>query len=133
MTFPAPWRKAAIEVWQTGIGNDLGARVVLVVDGKSTLMFENHQDALLSFVHVFWSEDEREVGVLLSGMNTFKLAWDVRSRREIPFESIKSRFARSIETTYRVPKGVDPFRWVGEPEAQSAFFALHPEIHLSYR
>ena len=133
MTFESPSHSSAVEIWQTGIANDFGTRVALVVDGRRTFVFENRRDALVSFVHVYWSPEERQASVLLSGLNYFVLAWDLRSGRPIPFESLRNDFARSIETTYRVPKGVDPFKWTGEAEAQKAFFALHPDIHLSYR
>jgi len=133
MTFRSPSRRASLEVWQTGIANDFGTRVALVSNGTRRFVFENRRDALVSFVDVYWSPDERRVGVLLYGFNYFTLAWDTRSAQAISFDSLRNDFARSIESSYHVPKGVDPFQWLGGPEAQKAFFAQHPEIHLTYR
>lgn len=133
MTFASPSHRGAVEIWQTGTANDFGTRVVLVFDERRKVVFENRRDAYVSFVHVYWPADERRVGVLLSGLNYFTLAWDTRSAQPISFDSIRDDFARSIESSYNVPKELDPFKWSGEPQAQDAFFARHPEIHLSYR
>ena len=85
------------------------------------------------FVHVYWSPDEKKVGVLATGLNIWNIAWDLTLDRGIPFDSIKPDVRRSIEESYRVPSGEDAILWAASSDAQSAFFRLHPDIKSTYR
>ena len=132
MTFPSPSRKAAIEIWQTGIANEYGTRVKLVTGHRSIIVFENRRDAIVYFVHVYWSPDESKVGVLATGMSIWNVAFDVRKGRPVPFEDVRKGFGESIREIYSVPPGKDPINWAASSDAHSEFFKLHPEVRLSY-
>jgi hypothetical protein len=133
MTFPSPSHRARIEIWQTRLDNHWGTQVRLVSPQRRAVVFENRTEAWVYFVHVYWSSEEARVGVMASGGNIWRLAFDVDSGKEVPFDSIRDEFARSIRQTYRVPPDQDPIQWAAMSEAQGAFFRLHPEIHLSYQ
>jgi len=133
MAFKSPSGRCSVEIWQTRIANEWGTRVRLVSPTRSTFVFENRREAIVYFVHVYWSPDESKAGVITAGTNGWELAYDVQTGKEIPFETIREDIAASIRKTYQVPTGDDPIRWAGSADAQNDFFRLHPEIRLSYR
>jgi hypothetical protein len=132
MAFPSPSRRSTIEVWQTHFANEFGIRVQLRDDRRQLGLFESHREALIYFVHVYWSPDERSVGVLATGANIFPLAFNVHTGASIPFEPLRKEVARSIAQTYRVPDGEDPVDWASSADAGIEFKKIHPEVHLSY-
>jgi len=133
MTFFSPSHKAAIEIWQRPIANELGIVVQYVSDGRKVTLYERHRETLIHFVHVYWSRDESTVGVLGTGSLSFGVALDTKSGKERSFEQIKKDIGQSIGTTYGVPRGYDPVEWAWSDAAFAAFSTLHPEIRLSYR
>ena len=133
MTFRSPSGKKSIEVWQTAVDNSWGARVELVSAQRRIVLDEVRREAILYFVHVYWSPDETRVGVLATGFNSVRVGSDTRTGAAIPFGEIREELGKSIEKTYRVPPGEDPIQWAAMADAGSAFFKLHPEIRLSYQ
>ena len=75
---------------------------------RSITVFENHKEAIVYFVHVYWSPDETEFGVVSTGLNIWYFGCDARTGREIPFERIRNGLAQSIRASYQVPDGEDP-------------------------
>lgn len=132
MGFPAPSGRVAIEIWQPWIDNSMGLRIELVSNGRRQLLYHSPNDAIVYFAHVYWSTDEKIVGILATGTGNWQLAFDTNTGKSIPFEQIRNDFGQSITATYHVPRGEDPVSWATSSEAQSAFFKLHPEIRLSY-
>jgi hypothetical protein len=132
MTFRSPSRKAVVEVWQTRFANEWGTKVEFVTSDRKSVLLENRKEAIVYFVHVYWSRDENTVGVIVTGGNNWSIAYDVKLNRTIPFESIREEVGESIRNLYQVPIGEDPVRWAATSDAQSAFFALHPGVRLSY-
>ena len=133
MVFLSPSKRAAVEIWQTRVDNSWGTRAELVTIRGRSVLHENRVEAVVHFVHVYWSPDEAKVGVLVTGMNIWSVAADVDTGKHISFGSIRDDFAQSIRETYRVPLGKDPIRWAALVDGQDAFFKLHPEIRLTYR
>lgn len=70
MTFPSPSRKSAIEVLQTRVANEFGFRIELVSANRRTELHRIKREAIIYFVHVYWSPDEKKVGVLATGSVT---------------------------------------------------------------
>lgn len=85
------------------------------------------------FVHVYWSPDEKQVGVLATGFNFSRVAYDLASRKTIPFEQIKNELGASIASAYHTPPEEDPVQWAAISRAAIAFANRHPEIKLSYQ
>jgi hypothetical protein len=133
MIFPSPSKKAAIEVWQRPIANEWGAQVELVTARRRSVLDKITREAFIYFVHVYWSADETKVGVLATGFNFCRVAYDIRNDKLLPFDQIRAELGRSISRMYRVPSGEDPVEWAATADAQAEFFKLHPEIRLSYR
>lgn len=132
MTFPSPSRRAAVEIWQTRFANEWGTRVVLATARGRTTVFENRREAIVYLVHVYWSPDEKEFGILSTGANIWYFACNAETGKQIPFEQIRNPLAQSIKAMYQVPHGKDPISWAASADAQAAFFRLHPEIRLTY-
>lgn len=131
MTFPSPSGRAVIQIWKIGIAKGYGLRVRFVAGGLSTDIFTRRGEAIIRFVHVYWSSDESQVGIVATGFGGLLLAYDAQKRTTIPFESIREGVARSIAHTYNVPAGWDPIAWAGLRQAAQAFAKLHPEVKLS--
>ena len=131
--FPSPSGKAAIEIWQTRFDNFWKAQVELVTDHRRTVLYRQPRDAGIYFVHVYWTSDETEVGVVATGAAVFSVAADVRTGAARPFGEIRTAVAQSIRDTYRVPPDEkDPIAWAGLADAQAQFFMRHPEVRLTY-
>jgi len=133
MSFRSPSGGKAIEIWQTAVDNSWGARVELVAAGKETVLYKVPREALIYFVHVYWSPDEARVGVVVTGFTILHLACDTKTGELIPFAQIQADVGKSLERTYRIPPGEDPIQWAAMADAQIEFFRLHPEVRLSYR
>jgi hypothetical protein len=121
MVFSSPTKRVAVEIWQTRIESSMGMR-----------MYRSPNEALAYFVHVYWSADETKVGVIATGNGLWELAFDVGTGTPISFSEIRDGLARSIGETYHFVGTHDPVAWASSTEAQSRFFELHPEIHVSY-
>ena len=132
LRFESPSHDAAIEIWQTRGDPTWGTRVELVSGRKSTIkrtrIFENRREAIVQFVHVYWSPDETTVGVMASGANVWYVAFDLPAGVEIPFAQIRDDFAESIRKAYDVPKAEDPIDWAARADAAVAFGTVHPEM-----
>jgi|WetSurMetagenome_2_1015567.scaffolds.fasta_scaffold149806_2 hypothetical protein len=133
MQFPSPSGKAAIEIWQTGLDNGMGARVELVTAQRRTLLVEVPDDSFIHFAHAYWSPGETKVGIFCSGSVLIRAAARVATGSAIPFGQIRDELAQSIRDTYQRPAGEDPFNWSADSSAVRQFFKLHPEIRVSYR
>jgi hypothetical protein len=133
MSFPSPSRKAAVEVWQTRFANGQGTKIQLVTANRRTELDSINREALIHFVHVYWSPGEKKVGVLATGLNFSRVAYDLERGKPIPFEQIRKELGQSITETYHVPAGEDPIQWAAMADADIAFFKRHPEIKLTYR
>ncbi len=134
MSFPSPSRRHTIEIWMPVLADEWDARIELVSRTNKKSLHEYRREALIYFVHVYWSPDESVVGVMTAGASTSRGAWDTGSGRPVAFQSIESAFRRSIVEKYHVPLDRDALEWAaGEMEARDAFFKLHPEIRVSYR
>jgi hypothetical protein len=107
MAFPSPSRKASVEVWQTRFANEYGTRIQLVAGRRRIELDRIDQEAIIYFVHVYWSPDEKQVGVLATGFNFSRVAYDLASGKPIPFEQIKRELGASIASTYPIPAGED--------------------------
>src|SRR5882724_12065919 len=81
VVFSSPTGRASIEIWQPPIDNSLGTRVELVSANRRTLLFENRRDAVVYFLHVYWSPDETRVGVLATGGNIWYIAFDTKTAK----------------------------------------------------
>jgi hypothetical protein len=98
-------------------------------------MGENHGLSLsvrVRFVHVYWSPDEARVGILASGLGIWELAFDTKTGKVIPFDQVQNGLVSSIRQSYQLPPNEDPLRWSVLPEAGTAFFKRHPEVHVDY-
>jgi hypothetical protein len=134
MSFPSPSDNATVEIWQTRVDNSLGTRVELVTSQKRARVFENHVEAHVYFVHVYWSPDESKVAILSTGTNIWSLALDVRTGNEIPIDQLRDELAESIREYYRLPASEkDPIGWAATATAQQSFTRMHPEVRLSYQ
>jgi hypothetical protein len=132
MSFPSKSGQNAVEISQTRLDNSWGFRVELVRSNRRLVLFESHREAIIYFVHAYWSNDGTKLGVVATGANIWHLAWDIKSAKPIPFEEIRPEVAQSISQAYRVPPGEDPIQWAAMSDAQGEFFRRHPEIHLSH-
>jgi hypothetical protein len=132
MAFPSPSRKVAIEVWQTRFANERGTKIVLAAGQQRTVLDRIDREAIIYFVHVYWSPDEKTVGVLATELNYSRAAYDIDKGKPIPFDDIREGLGHSIGQAYHVPWGENPVEWAATADAQTAFFKLHPEIQLSY-
>jgi hypothetical protein len=133
MRFASPSGKYGVEVWQTRLDNSWGAKLVLTGPGRNLVIAESSREANINFVHVYWSPDERLVGVVVTGLIIWHVAADTTTGRPTPFETMRDEVARSIRATYHVPAAeTDPIGWAALNEAQVAFFKLHPKVRLTY-
>jgi len=132
MSFPSPSRQSMVEIWQTRVANQLGTRVQLVSEGNPTVLYETPGKALIYFIHVVWSPDERRVAIVGSGDIRFELAYDLPRRVSIPFDALRQQVADSIAMTYHVPEEQDPIQWAASNRAHLAFLKLHPEFRPKY-
>jgi hypothetical protein len=86
-------------------------------------------EAVLSFVHVYWSPDETKVGVLGAGLAMFRLAADVASGNSIPFSTIENQLSQSIRETYHLSETIrDPLQWAAMADASIQFSKRKSEI-----
>ncbi len=132
MVFSSPTKRVAVEIWQTRIESSMGMRIELVSGQRRFVVYRSPNEALAYFVHVYWSADETKVGVIATGNGLWELAFDVGTGTPISFSEIRDGLARSIGETYHLVGTHDPVAWASSTEAQSRFFELHPEIHVSY-
>ena len=132
MTFPSPSGKAAIEIWQTGLDNGMGARVELVTARRRTLLVHVPDDSFINFAHAYWSPGETNVGIFCSGSVFIRAAARIETGGAIPFGQIRDELAQSIRDTYHRPAGEDPFNWSTSSEAVRQFYKFHPEVRVSY-
>jgi hypothetical protein len=133
MAFPSPSGKATVEVWQTRFANERGTKIELVTLNRVTELDRINRKAIIYFVHVYWSPDEKRVAVLATGYNFSRVAYDLQTNKPIPFEQVQKELGASIAVTYHVPRGEDPIQWAALADAGVAFSKHHPEINLSYR
>jgi len=133
MTFRSPSGQKSIEIWQTALDNGWHGRVELVTAQRSTVIYRIPNEALIYFVHVYWSPDEEYVGAIARGLSGFTFAYDTKTRAMVPLDVVRDGLARSIVQTYRVPRGDDPIQWAITLDARAQFFERHPEIRLTYR
>jgi hypothetical protein len=132
MRFPSPSGKYGIEIWQTRIDNSWGAELVLTTPKRSLVVSRSSREAVIDFVHVYWSPDETRVGIVVTGLIIWHLAVNTRTGAPIPFDAMRSDIAKSISDTYHLPSDKDSISWAGLSEAEFAFLKLHPEIRLTY-
>jgi hypothetical protein len=133
MTFKSPSGSMAIEVWQTRIDNTWGTRIDLLTASGRQKLLDNTREAHVSFVHVYWTPDERIVAVVVTGANQFHIAAATATGVGVPFASVRNQVARSISETYHLPPNVDAIGWSSMADAQAEFFRIHPEIKVTYR
>ena len=131
MHFESPSGKAVVEIMQTRVANEWGIRVRLLAEEKARVLYERHGETLIYFVHVYWSPDESKVAVLATGSLIFKVAFDLRNDKRLPFEDLRSAVGDSIRKAYHLPVDKDPIYWAAS-DGQFAFWKLHPEIKVSY-
>lgn len=132
MEFRSPSKRSAIQILQTRFANEWGTRIQLVTSNHRTELGRINREAIIYFVHVYWSPDEKQVGVLATGFNFSRVAYDLERGKPIPFEEIQKDLGFSIAQTYNVPPGEDPIQWAAMADAGIAFSKRHPEIKLSY-
>jgi hypothetical protein len=133
MVFASPSGQFSIEIWQSSFDNSMKVRVDLVGGGRRTTMYTHGDEALLSFVHVYWAKDESKVAVLGTGLIRIAVAAEVATGRPLAFDSVRTAVAESIRERYKVPQTeTDPLQWAAMSDAQTAFFSNHKEIKLNY-
>ncbi len=132
MDFPSPSGKSAVEMWQTRIDNSFHMRADLVSGARRVALYTSPNDAVVTFVHVYWSPDEAKVGILASGVGIWDLAFDTRTGAAVPFDQIRDSLFNSIRQTYRLSKDEELLRWSSSREGAVACFRRHPEIHVDY-
>jgi hypothetical protein len=133
MVFPSASGKASVEVWQTRFANDWATKIELVTPNARMEMDRIDREAIIHFVHVYWSPDDKSVAVLATGFNFSRVAYDLKSRKPIPFERLRKEMGRSIAQAYPVPAGEDPIQWAAMADAGVAFSKRHPEIRPPHR
>lgn len=133
MTFRSPSGQKSVEIWQTAFENGWHGRVELATTQRRTIIYRIPNEALIYFVHIYWSPNEEYVGAIARGLSGFTFACDTTTGAMVPFDVVREGLARSIAQTYRVPRGEDPIEWAMTLDARDQFFKLHPEIQLTYR
>jgi hypothetical protein len=131
MRFPSPSGSAVLEVWQTKLANELGARAVLVAAGTRRTVWQSPStENLIYFVHVYWTPDEKQIAMFGSGGLIWEEAFDVMSGQSIPFAQFREAMGEAIRNEYQLEADVDPFHWGAE--SYRPFRQRHPETDLSY-
>jgi hypothetical protein len=126
MTFPSPSHKAAIEVLQRPLANELGILVQFVSSERKITLYERRREAFVNFVHVYWSQDQTTVGVFAAGSLSFGVALDTRSGKEVAFQQVEPDIRQSIRNTYHLADADDPLQWAWSSAGATAFAKLHP-------
>lgn len=75
----SPSQKAAVEIWQTRDPLLARARVELVTGHRRAVLCSQDDEALIHFVHVYWTPDEKRVAVLVSGLLNCEAAAEVET------------------------------------------------------
>jgi len=70
--------------------------------------------------------------VRATGFTRVQFAYDVKRRREVPFEEMKETMAASIREAYGLGKDgkgrpIDPLEWAWSYRGEMVFSKLHPE------
>ena len=121
-SFPSPSGQLAIELWQTAWANEFGARFLLAGNGNRVALKEITRESLIYFVQVHWTPDESEVAILATGTGDWRAAYNVRTRRSIPFDQLSDGMADAIRQEYSLPGSVDPIVWSRSVNASQDFF-----------
>jgi hypothetical protein len=130
MVFTSQSGRSTLEVWQTPVDHTLHMRIDVVTTNGRHEVYRSPNEAILRFIHVYWSPDETKVGLLAAGFGVWEIAFDLKNERTIPFSQIQDQVFRSVVESYHVGTRTEVSAWIDSPEAASAFARLHPEIKL---
>src|SRR5258708_4793095 len=126
VTFPSPSGKAEIEILQPRVFEDR-AKIDLKRGRTTTEVFRSQGEAIIYFVDVYWTPGEKIVGVVITGSNFFRLAFDVSTGKQVPFETVRRQMIDHILANYNVPERdrKDPISWSNSPNAKEQFEAKY--------
>lgn len=98
------------------------AEIDLTCGSRTTPVFRSINDAVITFVDVYWSSDESRFATLIAGSSKWTIAYDLNRRQTVPFEPMRHDLERKICADYKLSECRDPLDWAWSPEGQSAFF-----------
>lgn len=125
ISFPSPSGKARIAIGRDYLFSHL--EVVLYANNRTRTVYKSPNDGFYSFVETCWSQDEKVVAVLITGTDSWPLAFDVRSGRELSFGQVRSQMESKIRMDYRVPSNAgDVINWAYSGDAQDQFSVKYP-------
>src|SRR5215469_8244880 len=132
ISFPSPDGQKSVRILQPWPANSWGFKIELETGGNRAVVYERRKESIIYFMHVCWSRDSNSFAVLAAGFTQIQFAYDLRQRKEIPFQIMKDAMASSIRTTYRLDKDeagtpIDPFEWAWSHKGSAGFTQLHPE------
>ncbi len=100
--------------------------IQLHTSAQNHRLYKSPGETYVYFAQAAWSQDESKVSILVTGMVTLSLAFDVRTGKEVSFDILRKEIASAISKTYGIPLNQDPVKWAATADGWSAFAKKFP-------
>ena len=127
LSFERHDRSASVEFMQPFPANGWGLEVRLITSSGQQTLYRIRGDVFLEFAQVYWSSDNKTVGIFTCGSPALKLAYEMPTHAKVPFSSIEKEMRATIEKTYeRRDRSIGALEWACSIEGKDAFYRQYP-------
>lgn len=107
LRFQSPTHRYQLEIYQPPLLQQSDLHVYFVDDtGTRKELYHAGHEIFLQFAYPYWSSDERLLGLVVCGTDSFRVAYDIEQQKIVPFQNIVVDVRKSLLNSYGPPVGL---------------------------